>query len=232
MDIRAMVFDIDGTLAPLGQPVKREISQGLCTLEHRGYRIGFASGKPCTYIEGFARAIGLQNFFALGENGAVYLNTYNGHIYPLVERHKAFDELAKELVNMFPQVFFQCNAVNLSVFCEDMGVLASAIGYIKEKGWTSRDDVTAYIHPDCMDIVPAGVDKGTAIAYLKQNNGWDTSQVLAVGDSINDEPMKREAVFYGVGSGIDAQLSFKNSTEMMRYLLSHFSSLEKCVLTV
>ena len=232
MNIRAMVFDIDGTLASLGQPVKREISQGLCTLEQRGYRVGFASGKPCTYIEGFARAIGLQNYFALGENGAVYLDTYNGHIYPLVKRHKGFDELEKELTELFPQVFFQCNAVNVSVFCEDMDVLASAIGYIKEQGWTSRDDVTAYIHPDCMDIVPAGVDKGTAIAYLKQRNGWDTSQVIAIGDSINDEPMKREAVFYAVGSGIDAELSFNNGTEMMRYLLSRFPSLEKCVLTV
>jgi HAD superfamily hydrolase (TIGR01484 family) len=217
-----MVFDIDGTLTPLGQPLKREISQGLCTLEQRGYRVGFASGKPCPYIEGFARAIGLQDYFALGENGAVYLDTYNGHVYPLVERHSEFDELAKELVALFPEVFFQCNAVNLSVFCEDMNVLASAISYLKKKGWTNRQDVTAYIHPDCMDIVPAGVDKGTAIAYLKQRNGWDTSQVLAVGDSINDEPMKREAVFYAVGSDIDAELSFENGVEMIRYLLDCF----------
>jgi|GEM_PF-1123066 len=231
MNIRAMVFDIDGTLAPLGQPVKREISRGLCTLEQRGYRIGFASGKPCPYIEGLARAVGLKRFFALGENGAVYLDTFNGHLSPLAGRHSAFDDLAKELVGLFPQVFFQCNAVNLSVFCEDMDVLKSAIGYLEQKGWTNRDDVTAYIHPDCMDIVPAGVDKGTAIAFLKQKNGWDTSQVLAVGDSINDEPMKREAVFYAVGSGIDAEMSFKNGIDMIRYLLDHFEPLEKRILT-
>jgi len=82
-----------------------------------------------------------------------------------------------------------------------------------------------------MDIVPAGVDKGTAIAYLKKRNGWDTSQVLAIGDSINDEPMKQEAVFFAVGSGIEAKLSFTNDTEMMRYLLDYFLSPDAPCLT-
>jgi hydroxymethylpyrimidine pyrophosphatase-like HAD family hydrolase len=222
MDIRAMVFDIDGTLTPLGQPLKREISKGLCTLEQRGYRVGFASGKPCPYIEGFVRAIGLQNYFAFGENGAVYLDNYIGVITPLAKRCNDVDKLETQLGAISPLVYFQNNLVMLSVLSEDDDIREKVFHSIKDQGWPDREDAMVYFHSHSADVLPAGVDKGTAIAYLKQRNGWDTSQVLAVGDSINDEPMKREAVFYAVGSDIDAELSFENGVEMIRYLLDCF----------
>ncbi|MDR2095499.1 MAG: Cof-type HAD-IIB family hydrolase [Treponema sp.] len=50
--------------------------------------------------------------------------------------------------------------------------------------------------PYFLEILPAGTDKSTALAWIAGRHGIDRSKVLAVGDSINDETMIRWA---GIG---------------------------------
>ena len=40
-----------------------------------------------------------------------------------------------------------------------------------------------------MDILPAGVSKGTALERLAATRGWGPAQVMAIGDNWNDLPM-------------------------------------------
>ena len=69
--IRLAVFDLDGTLAPLGKPVAPETVALLHQLENTGVRIALCSGKPTYYLCGFARQLGLADPILVGENGAV-----------------------------------------------------------------------------------------------------------------------------------------------------------------
>lgn len=41
----------------------------------------------------------------------------------------------------------------------------------------------------CVDLVPAGVDKGTGLALLMELKGWQPEEVLTIGDSENDLSM-------------------------------------------
>ena len=69
--IKLVVFDLDGTLAELGQGVTPENLALLKKLEATGVRIAICSGKPTYYLCGFMRQLGLRAPILVGENGAV-----------------------------------------------------------------------------------------------------------------------------------------------------------------
>ena len=70
-ELRLAVFDLDGTLAPLGRGICPEDLQALRRLEARGVRIAVCSGKPTYYLCGFLRQAELRDPILVGENGAV-----------------------------------------------------------------------------------------------------------------------------------------------------------------
>ena len=71
MDIKLIVFDVDGTIAEPNSPVDRKVSEKLQCFERRGIRIAFASGKNASYLSGLARGIGLADPIIIGENGCI-----------------------------------------------------------------------------------------------------------------------------------------------------------------
>jgi hydroxymethylpyrimidine pyrophosphatase-like HAD family hydrolase len=65
------VFDLDGTLCPIGKPISDGVVAGLRELEERGHRVALCSGKPTYYLCGMMRQVGLKDPVLLGENGGV-----------------------------------------------------------------------------------------------------------------------------------------------------------------
>ena len=51
-------------------------------------------------------------------------------------------------------------------------------------------------HEDAIDILPSGIDKGKALAEINRLYGVRKENVVVVGNSSNDIPMFREAMFF------------------------------------
>ena len=216
-----MVFDIDGTLAPYRRPLKRDVADGLCTLEKRGHTVCLASGKPCPYIEGLMRGIGLENALAIGENGAVVSTEYSSRILYAAARPDVFNTIEAQIADRFKNVYFQENAVNITAFFDDDKTAESIDCYLER--YRGRDDMTVYMHKDAVDIVPSGVNKGASLSMLAQKNGWAKTSIIASGDGDNDVSMAGTAGrFFAVGDQIDGHQRFDDAGSMMRYLLETY----------
>ncbi|MCW4020041.1 MAG: HAD-IIB family hydrolase, partial [Candidatus Bathyarchaeota archaeon] len=75
MVFRLVVFDVDGTLVEGNEPAQAEVAERLKRLERRGVMLALASGKPLSYLLGFARGIGIKISFVIAENGCVIFDT-------------------------------------------------------------------------------------------------------------------------------------------------------------
>ena len=196
------VFDIDGTLVPYGKPISRSVSECLCKLEGMGHTICFASGKPYSYIAGLARGVGLNGTYAIGENGGVMLV---GSSPPIITADSPpfFQQLKREILQLFPSVYFQDNHVNLTIFSERENTLPAVARYLEEHGYKSKTDIVIYMHEDAVEILPKGVSKGKSLKRMKESLGWTNKRTIAVGDSENDLSMVAEAdIFYVIGDGL------------------------------
>ncbi|MBR2634367.1 MAG: HAD family phosphatase [Clostridia bacterium] len=199
-----VIFDLDGTLAPLGKPCPEECARILRELEIRGVRIVISSGKPTYYLCGFARQLGLSDPVLIGENGAVL--QMGIALPPRVFRiasipsHTvaALKELRRLLEENFPDRFwYQPNETTLTPFLyhvEDFPALRAFVtDYLKPEM-----ELCLYEHSDCMDIGYAHLSKGDGIRLLSEVSGEDPRNMIAVGDWTNDYPMF-EAVGHSVG---------------------------------
>lgn len=205
MNIKAVVFDVDGTLADYGKPVNRDTAKSLCGLEDKGVIICLASGKPYFYLNGLARGMGLRSVLSIGENGAVFFDEKEKFLQMPVPRPGFFDGLQAELFRGFPALYFQENRVNITAFSSDGDSLKNAWEYLKEKNYFEREDVTLFFHKDAIDIIPAGAGKGNALRAVKKRYGWDASELIAAGDGENDLDMIPEVkCFLAIGDGLKA----------------------------
>lgn len=77
-----------------------------------------------------------------------------------------------------------------------------------EAGLTSAD-LTFYPSSDFLEMMPAGIDKGTAVKSLMSYYGVDASEVMAIGDDFNDIPMFKQAgLSVAMGNAIAQVKSF------------------------
>ena len=101
---------------------------------------------------------------------------------------------------------------------EDFDVIEDFIKKIKDK----IKDIVVYRHFDCFDIMPEGIDKGRGVAHLCKMLGIDRSEVVAVGDGINDYPMFEyagKALGIGVGDSLRVDVNFKSISNALAYIL-------------
>lgn len=201
---RYIVFDLDGTLAPVGKPTGAEEVALLKKLEAKGARIVLSSGKPTFYLCGFARQLGIENPILIGENGGV-LQVGVSLPPPVFKKAKLPREtreglalLRQKLEERFPDlIWYQPNETALTPFpayAEDFPPILKLLReYI-----TPEMNLVIYEHPDCFDVVWASLSKGDGIRLLSETTGANPADMIAVGDWTNDYPMFR-AVGYSVG---------------------------------
>jgi len=220
-----LVFDVDGTVSPMGRTMARSVSEGLFALEQAGHTICFASGAPCHTLEGLMRGVGLENAFVIGENGAVASTGFAQPPIYRMERPAHFDEMQRDLIARFPGVYFQSNLVDVSAFHEQPGMVDVMVEYLQSRGDMDRDDMTVFVHNDCVECVPAGAGKGAALHRLKEIYGWQTGRMIAVGDGPNDESMRAEVgEFFAIGDKLRGDINFADIDGMMAYMLKRFAA--------
>jgi uncharacterized protein (DUF2164 family) len=166
---KLLIFDVDGTLAPHGEPMEREVAEALCALERRGHTVGFSSGKTFEYLDGLARGVGLKRCAAIAENGAALF--YGGSLRLLAERPPFFDALRRDIARLLPGVRLQHNMVNFTALATG-AALEAVTAHIGSAGACDGRNCQLYVHRDAVDLLPLGVDKGRALAELgRQRRG-------------------------------------------------------------
>ena len=196
--MKTVVFDIDGVLAEHNKSVASEVSSRLRIIAQHA-RLVFASGKPAPYLEGLARGMGLLDVIVVAENGAVIyfpperLEIVFSDFMPVAgdELETAYTGLRNRLGK---SLWFQHNKVLITAFPRgDLGMeelAGTAKGVITENNLKHLD---LLVHVDAVDIVPQGVDKGWALERLVSILDIDRSELIIVGNGLNDLSMLEKA---------------------------------------
>lgn len=234
---KLITFDLDNTLAPIGEPIARDTLKLLHKLADTGVQIAVASGKPTYYLCGLLRQAGLPDTILIGENGAmiefgVGLPPSRSVTLPYSDAaRKSIRFIREELRQMLPHLWYQPNRVALTPFFRCDSDADSIERFLHENSAAIRD-VTVYRQCDCFDIVPNGIDKGAGLSYLCGMLGitaddvtavGDGGAVIAVGDGTNDYPMFD---FAGVSIGINVadksrvDYNFGTITDALLFILN------------
>lgn len=192
--IKLAAFDLDNTLAPLGEPISGRDLALLSLLESRGCRVAICSGKPTYYLCGLMRQAGLKEPVLVGENGAVIqfgvsLPPRRYYVTPhSQEADTGIAFLKAEILRALPGMWFQPNEVMLTPFPENKHEFDIIESILEESRGRLRD-VEVYRHIDSFDIVPRGITKASGLKQLSGLLGISPNYMAAVGDGVNDYPM-------------------------------------------
>ncbi|MGB9847129.1 MAG: HAD family hydrolase [Desulfotomaculales bacterium] len=225
-----VILDVDGVLAPPGLPVPGDVA-GLVREVAARCRVAFASGKPAPYLEGLARGMGLPDVPVIAENGGVvYLPDKKEEVvytdlYPEAGEETALlrARLAGRLAG---RCWFQPNKVAVTGFPRGgFGVADLHREFEAAVAELGLRSLVIYVHPDAVDAVPAGLDKGWGADVLADLLGLPKGDFAAVGDGPNDLPLLRKAsLAVGVGDhpqvGREAAFSFPTGKDALAFLLS------------
>ena len=199
-----ILFDLDGTLAPVGEPIPAAVCRQLTKLQDAGHILAICSGKPLYYLTGLVRQAGLEDFWLIGENGATL--QWGAQLPPQYFQilltdaaiEKQLQALKVAARHQFKtDVWFQPNDVCCTLFFkqaslrEQMGKWLKA--YLNKHPFL---DLEVVEHADSFDISPVGMNKGTALYSLKRQLkelGIALAGTIAVGDHWNDVPMLQAA---------------------------------------
>lgn len=192
---KLLVFDLDGTLAMPAKRMEEWDVQKLVKLEESGYKIAICSGKPSYYLCGYARQLGLKNPILLGENGGtiqlgIELPPKKYVEYPCSFESKEQIRYMKRLIDesFLGKIWYQPNQIGISPFPKDEETFL-ALQELIDNNREHLSELLIYRHWDCFDLIPKNVNKKNGLIYLSELTGIKPSEMIAVGDGVNDVPM-------------------------------------------
>lgn len=224
---KIMVFDLDGTLCELSKPVLSENVEKLKLLEQKGNIIAICSGKPCYYLCGLARQLGLNQPLLIGENGASFMEGVSlpPEIYYIAGVEKqaqlCLQEIKEKVKEKLPNVFCQPNSVGFTPFIKDAGD-KRVIEQIIADNRHIDEHLQIFRHSDSFDFSPKGIDKQSGLKYVLEYYGFNRNDFIAIGDGENDIPMFNFAsVSYGINFP-SADCNYTSITECLNELMRRY----------
>lgn len=205
---RLLVCDLDGTL--LGDD--DALSRLLDALHGPDAPVlAFATGRQgYSAAESLARAgVRRGGYLIAGVGSELYRRIGKQWMpiasWPHLERPWDTDRVRQVLLSVpdvRPQPLRSPSAYKLSYFA-----CAQAAQRVRETLHASRIDATVvHSHGDMLDVLPAGVDKGTAVAWLAQHLGIPLADVVTCGNTANDLAMLHLQCASVVVGGSDEEL--------------------------
>lgn len=202
--IKLLAFDIDGTLAKTEEAIHPHISAKLRDLEDSKLQIVLISGRTASYLAGLARGMGLKRPLVAGENGGVVFNPLNLWEQKLdVIPEEVIQEMKAVLLRKFKDIWFQPNQTMLTAAPKDLSRIDELYEVVLSLEPVSRYDFKLHKYYDAVEVLPKKNSKGKALAVIKRYLGLKTEEVIAIGNTIVDIPMKPEAKeFLFIGDSI------------------------------
>jgi hydroxymethylpyrimidine pyrophosphatase-like HAD family hydrolase len=198
--IRLLVFDIDGVISDgEGQPLDLRLMERLAQMNRAARQnslspaVTLCTGRPGPYVEIMLQAID-GHLPAVYENGAgLYTpQPYRFLPHPAVDNNPTFQAATQRLEAGLVQTgraFFQPGKqFSHSLFAYDPADTPALYGWAVEALGSLAGSVGLVYASSCLNVLPAGVDKGKGVEFLAAKTGYALAEMLGVGDSDSDLP--------------------------------------------
>lgn len=231
--VKAIFFDVDGTLLPFNQKnIPRSTLNALTLLRRQGLKLFVATGRHPKMLQSIREEFEFDGYVTLNGQYAWTGNTVL-HSQPLSKTIVA-DCINYMKENPFSSIFLEINAVYANEISDKVKLFSQVhevdlptvapleqalnqtifqiVAFLnKEEEQALRNVVTspdyARWSPLFVDIVPKGGSKEVGISALVQHFGFTSQDVMAFGDGDNDITMLQYANL-GVAMGNGTQKLF------------------------
>lgn len=203
MPIEAIAVDIDGTITDEKRQICISAIEALRKAEDAGIPTIIVTGNVVNYAYATEVLIGCSGGLVCENGGVVFKEGENNNaVEILVERDfitSAENHLKEKLGKEFEKHASHDNIyrVTETVFYKtiDKKVLEDAL-----EDFEYLDELEIYDSGFALHITDKRVNKGTSLRYLCERNGINMENVMAIGDSQNDEDFLKE-VGYKIAVG-------------------------------
>jgi hypothetical protein len=213
-DCKLIVLDMDGTLLGRSGSVSLENKEAVLRAKRASVQVALASGRHVKYVMPTARELDID--FPVVTNNGCETWSSDGQLlkrYTMPTEHILWlHQLALEHGTPFrayaTSADFENDAfpsgVNAEPYTWLMFMFRIKDSVTRERLWDILQQHQQFelsmASPAKLDVNPRTVSKGNAVAALCQARGIDPSQVMAIGDGINDISLLRWAG-YGIAMG-------------------------------
>lgn len=196
MKIEAIAVDIDGTITDNERKLCYSSIESIRAAEEKGVPTIIVTGNVVTYAYATAVLIGCSGG-VVSENGGVIFKEglNNNNVEPLVDRtyiNEAEKHLKEKLSSRYEEIISNDNDYRLTEsviykFISKEEIIENL------KDFKDFDKLEIYDSGFALHITDKRVNKGSSLRILCEKSGIDITNVMAVGDSENDEDFLKEA---------------------------------------
>lgn len=199
--IDAVVTDIDGTLTDGNRLINLSAIEKIRWIADQNIPVILASGNTSCLMHGVSRFFGTSGTF-IAENGGVYRIGFSGSVtvHPLASRDlilEAFEHIRSYYENKGVPLNLYSQRERFSDVAFQKIVPAEEITSILANFHTP---ITILDTGFAIHLQPDGISKGDTLHIIAKEMGLSLSNIIAIGDSINDVEMV-SAVGYGACVG-------------------------------
>lgn len=203
MTIEAIAVDIDGTITDNTRKICISAIEALRKAEEAGIPTIIVTGNVVNYAYAIEVSIGCSGGLVAENGGIVFKEGQNNNaVETMVERDfvtSAEKHLKEKLGETFDKHASHDNMYRLTetVFYKtlDKKIIEDAL-----KDFKYNEQLEIYDSGFALHITDKRVNKGTSLKYLCERNGINMENVMAIGDSQNDEDFLKE-VGYKIAVG-------------------------------
>lgn len=196
MKIEAIAVDIDGTITDNERKLCYSSIESIRAAEEKGVPTIIVTGNVVTYAYATAVLIGCSGG-VVSENGGVIFKEglNNNNVEPLVDRtyiNEAEKHLKEKLSSRYEEIISNDNDYRLTEsviykFISKEEIIENL------KDFKDFDKLEIYDSGFALHITDKRVNKGSSLRILCEKSGIDITNVMAIGDSENDEDFLKEA---------------------------------------
>ncbi|MBP1154351.1 MULTISPECIES: Cof-type HAD-IIB family hydrolase [unclassified Paenibacillus] len=204
---KLIALDLDGTLLTDDKHISEENKAAIRLAEDAGVTVMFATGRGVQNVEAYIEELGLRSPLVTVNGSEVWKEPG-----VLLERHVVAPELIRRMhaLAVYYDTWFWAYCVG-DIYNKERWVPESELDakqWLKFGYFTENVDSLAVIrqelaswnlleitnsHPWNLELNPKGVSKASGLHQVCRLLGIEMSQVIAMGDSLNDVAMIREA---------------------------------------
>jgi trehalose-phosphatase len=207
---RALLLDVDGTLAPIAPTPERAAVPpstigAIAELVRLGWTIVLVSGRPAAQVQVMVPVAGVHAFGSHGLEGSFRSRAVGPELPAgLLERLERMRRAATRLVDGFPGVIVERKPAGLAFHDRQLepGRLEDWRAALAD--WLAKQDLLGFETIEgkrVLEVRPQGIHKGRVVRRLKSALGLGEADrsFVAVGDDVTDEDMFREIRGTGLG---------------------------------
>ena len=196
MTIEAIAVDIDGTITDDKRRICISAIEALRKAEAAGIPTIIVTGNVVNYAYATEVLIGCSGGIVCENGGVVFKEGENNNAVEIMVEKDLVSSAEKHLREKLGEKFdIHASHDNMYRSTETVFYKTLAREELEDalKDFEYLDDIEIYDSGFALHITDKRVNKGTSLRYLCERNGINMENVMAIGDSQNDEDFLREA---------------------------------------